>query len=86
MVLMDIYKIFEKLKRNMEELLQSNSHSIAIEKKHQIKGAVDEIDIFLRTLEHFQDQPQKGLDDINLGSVPEKKSGFFSRFRLRKKE
>lgn len=85
MVLMDIYKIFEKRKRNMEELLQNNSHSIALEKKHEIQGAVAEIDIFLRTLEYFQNQPQNGMDNIDLGSTPEKKSGLFSRF-LGKKE
>ncbi|OGM02933.1 hypothetical protein A3K72_04295 [Candidatus Woesearchaeota archaeon RBG_13_36_6] len=69
----------------MEELLQNNSHSIALEKKHEIQGAVAEIDIFLRTLEYFQNQPQNSMDNIDLGSSPEKKSGLFSRF-LGKKE
>jgi len=85
MVLMDIYKIFEKRKRNMQELLENNSHSIALEKKQEIRGAVAEIDIFLRTLEYYQSQPQDRAGDIDLASIPEKKPGLFSRL-FRKKE
>jgi len=78
MVLTDIYKIFEKRKRNMEGIL-NNGHSLALNKKSEIKGAVNEIDIFLKTLEHFQNQPQN-MPEINLESAPlNEKKGLFSK-------
>lgn len=76
MVLTDLYKIFEKRKRNMQDII-NNGHSLALDKKHEIKGAVNEIDIFLRTIEHFQNAPVE-TDEINLITV-KKREGFFNK-------
>lgn len=79
MVLTDIYKIFEKRKRNMQGLL-NNGHSLAIDKKNEIKGAVNEIDIFLKTLEHFKSQEPSQDEDFSLLDAPlEEKKGLFSK-------
>lgn len=66
----------------MEGLL-NNGHSLALNKQNEIKGAVNEIDIFLKTIEHFQNQPQD-MVEINLSSAPlNEKKGLFSKiFKL----
>lgn len=62
----------------MEGILK-NGHSIALDKKQEIKGAVAEIDIFLKTLQHFQNMPKNHTDDLELIS-PVKKEGVLSKF------
>ena len=62
----------------MEGML-NNGHSLAITKKSEIKGAVNEIDIFLKTIEHFQNLSQESKD-VGLVSAPEEvKKGLFSK-------
>jgi hypothetical protein len=53
MVLIEMQRIFEKRRTDLIELLENNS-SLDASKQHQIYGAILEIEIFLRTLEHFR--------------------------------
>jgi len=66
MVLLEIYDIFEKRKRNIEKIL-NNGHSLSLEKQHEMEGAMNEIEMFLKTLKYYSAQ-QRSRDEINLMS------------------
>lgn len=56
MVLMDIYCAFEERKKKMSFMLKSNNGSIALEKRQEIQGALNEIEIFLNTLQYYNNK------------------------------
>lgn len=62
MVVSEITKLLEKRKNDLIDLLEYDS-SIDLEKQHQIYGAINEIEIFLQTLNYFRDREIK--DEIN---------------------
>jgi hypothetical protein len=78
MSLMEIYKIFEKRKLTFQELVKNNGHSLALDQKQKIRGAIDEIDMFLKTLEYYHCNETE-TKQPSLACNPEKK-GFLSRF------
>ncbi|MFH1398604.1 MAG: hypothetical protein ABIG95_00660 [Candidatus Woesearchaeota archaeon] len=78
MVLMEIYRIFEQRKNNIDRIL-SNGHSMALEKKHELQGAKDEIETFLKTLEYYYNEQGKPDPRPTLMSCEQK--GFFARFQ-----
>jgi hypothetical protein len=85
MVLQEIEKIFEKRKTELITLLESDSKTITLEKQHQVYGAINEIDIFLRTLSYYKvKQLEPENCDIKLVKPNENKgllSGLFKESR-----
>ena len=59
MVLNEISKIFEKRKTELHSLLSERKDEIKPEQQHQMYGAMNEIEVFLRTLEYYR---QKEID------------------------
>lgn len=55
----DIKKIFEKRKKELTALLLNNSEEIELEKQHQIYGAINEIDVFLNTIDEYDNNMKK---------------------------
>jgi hypothetical protein len=81
MVLMDIHDIFRNRKSSIQEMLKNSEGSIALEKKHEMIGAINEIDIMLRTLEYYNVHGRKdSTQQLNLLSNSDSEKGFFSRF------
>jgi len=50
-----IKKIFEKRKNELTSLLVNHSTDIDLEKQHQIYGAINEIEVFLTTIDKYDD-------------------------------
>ncbi len=68
MVVSEITKLLEKRKNDLIELLEYDSN-LKLEKQHQIYGAINEIEIFLQTLNYFRDREMKeGSSDLQLAS------------------
>jgi hypothetical protein len=86
MVLMEIHTIFENRKNSMLQILKNQEKSIALEKKQELKGAVNEIELFLKTLEFYSNNNsvRKEAPLTNLMKDTDKddddRKGFFSRF------
>ncbi len=55
MPLRELRSIYEKRKANLVELLEKNPR-LDPARQHQIYGAICEIDILLKTIEHLRDQ------------------------------
>ncbi|MBN1385650.1 hypothetical protein JW968_01590 [Candidatus Woesearchaeota archaeon] len=78
MMLKEIKRIFEKRKQNLQKRL---SNRISPKDKFKTEGAIEEIDMFISTLDHFHDylSKQKLLSD-HLDDYHEK-SGIKEIFR-----
>ncbi|MCM2325787.1 MAG: hypothetical protein NDI94_04950, partial [Candidatus Woesearchaeota archaeon] len=48
-----------------------------LEKQHQLFGAINEIDLFLQTLEYYQNNAESE-NPIRLAKPPEEKKGLFT--------
>ncbi len=63
MVLQEIIQIFERRRQELYNLLVQRKDEIKPEIQHQIYGAINEIDMFLKTIEYYK---QKETDhEIN---------------------
>ena len=71
MVLTEIHGIFLNRKNNILQMLKCEDGAIALEKKHELIGAMNEIDLVLRTLEYYNTNGHREVKDINLLSNPE---------------
>jgi len=78
MVYKEIIRIFDERRRKLEGLLSEDVVQLSHERIHQIKGAVEEIDLFLLTLRQHQDQRVHRNFDYKAKLRSEKK-GFFSK-------
>jgi hypothetical protein len=56
MVLSEITKIFEKRRAELYSLLDKRKDELKPEIQHQIYGAMNEIDIFLKTIEYYKEK------------------------------
>ena len=56
MVLSEITKIFERRRAELYNLLDKRKDELKPEIQHQIYGAMNEIDIFLRTIEYYKEK------------------------------
>ncbi len=87
MVLMDIHNIFLNRKSNIMQMLKEQEGAIALDKKHELIGAMNEIDLVLRTLEYYNTNGKKDNNDINLLTNPEEDhESIFSRIFRGKKD
>ncbi|MFH1071974.1 MAG: hypothetical protein V1743_00940 [Nanoarchaeota archaeon] len=66
MVIIELKKTFEKRRQSLITVLSSPDSGIDLGVQHQIYGAIKEIEIFLRTLEHLQEREQQDGMDIAL--------------------
>ena len=56
MVLFEITKIFERRRDELCHLLEKRKDELKPEIQHQIYGAMNEIDIFLKTIEYYKEK------------------------------
>lgn len=63
MVVIEAINIFEKRKVSLNSLLKKPRMSN--NKKQQLKGAIDEIDIFIKTLRHMHLEQESCLNSID---------------------
>ena len=80
MVLGEMAKIFEKRRAELYSLLSERKDEIKPELQHQMYGAMNEIDIFLRTIEYYR---QKEIDNEIKNAVlvgPMIREGVMTRF------
>ena len=86
MVLMEIHTIFENRKNSILHILNCSDKSLAFEKRKELEGAVNEIELFLKTLEYYSNgtaNSKKEAPLCDLMKNPEgddDKSSFFNRF------
>jgi hypothetical protein len=85
MVLMEIHTIFENRKNSILQILNCSEKSLALEKRKELEGAVNEIELFLKTLEYYSNGTSNSKKEAPLGNLmrsPEgdDKEGFFNRF------
>ncbi|MBN1503222.1 hypothetical protein JW930_06805 [Candidatus Woesearchaeota archaeon] len=85
MVVQELSKLLEKRRDELIALLEHDAN-IELEKQHQIYGAINEIEIFLQTLNYYRDKEIKAeVGDIQLVAPPEKQ-GLFTRIFEKVKE
>lgn len=60
MYLPEIKRVFEKRREDLIELLQSGNLDPG--RQHQIYGAIKEIEVFLRTLDHYIHKKEDTVD------------------------
>jgi hypothetical protein len=87
MVLMEIHNIFLNRKNNILQMLKNQEGTIALEKKHELIGAMCEIDLVLKTLEYYSINGRKESNEINLLTNPEEDhESLFTRLFKGKRE
>ena len=81
MVLDEIAERLAKRRNELREMLEHKSKGLALEKQHQIYGAINEIDLFLQTLNYYQQNPNDNdLSPLRLMKPNEEKTdNMFSR-------
>lgn len=88
MVLTDIHNIFVNRKSNIIQMLKEQEDSITFEKKHELMGAMNEIELILKTIEYYKTNGKKETSEINLLHNPEEEehNTIFARIFKGKKD
>jgi len=74
----EIIRLFDERKRKLGALLDDDCVQLKDERAQQIRGAMDEIELFLLTLHQYQDRRlQRNFSPT--AELPDAKKGFFSR-------
>ena len=63
--------------RRADLLSQLSDNNLGLEKKHQIYGAVNEIDLFIKTMNYYEQE--HGNNKITLVKPPEPRKPAFSK-------
>ncbi len=81
MVVNQISSALEKRRAELVEVLDNNKDSMELEKQHQMFGAINEIDLFLHTLDYYQNNSSE-IDDgpIRLMKPAKEEKGIFTKF------
>ena len=83
MVVPEMTRLLEKRRTELIYLLENKADELDLEKQHQIYGAINEIEIFLQTLDYYRNKEiNDELEDIKLVR-PSEKRGIFSVFKER---
>ena len=78
-MLTELSKTLDKRRMELVDLLENHSGEIEVEKQHQIYGAINEIDIFMQTLQYYKvKELHEVQDDIKLVG-PQKTDSVFKR-------
>ncbi len=93
MVLLEITRIFERRRAELYNLLEKRKDELKPELQHQIYGAMNEIDIFLKTIEYYKEKETDHEMNRALLVGPMIKDDLMttimkkvSKFKLKKKE
>ena len=80
MVIAKITANLEQRKTELMEMLENNRDSLKLEKQHQVYGAINEIELFLQTLDYYQNNSaEKEMKPIRLVKPPEDQKPFFTK-------
>jgi hypothetical protein len=80
MSLTELHTIFVNRRNNILHILKCQEGSIALDKKHELKGALCEIELFLRTIEYYNKNGIRENAEPHLLTNPdEMPESFFSR-------
>lgn len=66
MVVTQISASLEKRRVELVEMLENNRDSMNLEKQHQVFGAINEIDLFLQTIDYWQKNSSEEIGTIKL--------------------
>lgn len=82
MVINQISESLQKRRRELVDMLENNRDSLDLEKQHQVYGAINELDLFLHTLDYYQKNSMEGEDPVRLVKPPEEsdKNVFYRLF------
>lgn len=84
MTLMEIHTIFENRKNSMMQLLNCPDKSLALDKRKEIEGAVNEIELFLKTIEYYSKNdelaPEARVGGLKKEIEEAESNSFLSRF------
>ena len=75
MVMDEVTDILSKRREELLNMLETQSQKLLLEKQHQIYGAISEIDLFLQTINYYnQTNREKDIPTIKLVKpVPQNK-------------
>jgi hypothetical protein len=80
MVLDEITSALEKRRADLVDMLENRNEALELEKQHQIYGAINEIDLFLQTLNYYEKTSNKNeIVPITLAKPPESKKDPITR-------
>ena len=79
MALSEITKIFEKRRIELYNLLEQRRDEIKPEIQHQVYGAINEIDIFLKTLEYYKEKESEKEIKAAILITPSQKESTLSK-------
>jgi hypothetical protein len=80
MVLDEITSALEKRRAELISMLENKSHGLGLERQHQIYGAINEIDLFLQTVDYYEKNgTEKDIGTIHLVRPPEPEKDMFSK-------
>jgi hypothetical protein len=80
MVLDEITSALEKRRADLVDMLENRNEALELEKQHQIYGAINEIDLFLQTLNYYEKTGSKDeIMPLTLSKPPESKKNAFAR-------
>lgn len=75
----EIIRLFDERKRKLGTLIEDSSLSLKENRIHQIKGAIDEIELFLLTLQQYQERKVQRNFSTSVAQLPDAKTGFFGK-------
>ena len=70
MVVNQISEVLVKRRTALIEMLENNRDSLDLEKQHQVFGAINELELFLHTLDYYQKNSTEGEDAVRLVKPP----------------
>ena len=80
MSLTELHTIFVNRRNNLLHILKRQNGSLALDKKHELQGALSEIELFLRTIDYYNKAGMSEADRPHLLTNPdEMQESFFSR-------
>lgn len=80
MVVDEVMQALEKRRSELVDLLENRSQGMELEKQHQIYGAINEIDLFMQTINYYEKNSSvSDIDQINLVKPVEQKKHIFAR-------
>jgi len=81
MVYKDLIKLCSERKEKLTDLLENDSLDLDNDRVNQIKGAIDEVEFFLMTLQHHQEKYiHKNFNKDQGINLPKEKPGIAKRF------
>ncbi len=83
MVVDQISDALQKRRQELVDMLENNRDTLDLEKQHQVYGAINELDLFLHTLDYYQKNFSDSEEPLRLVKPPEEsdnKNVFYKIF------